>query len=121
VAVRVPLQFVKPSMRLARPINDAEGRLVAGAGTQLGERVVKVLRAMAVQSVLVTEAGDLPSWETVKPLAEELRELDARFGGVPAPGPLRDLHAAIARLLGRRAARIAADPVTAVPAEEPAE
>jgi hypothetical protein len=117
VSVRVPLQFAKPTMRLARPINDGEGRLVAGAGTQLADRVVKVLRAMAVQSVLVVESGDLPSWETVKPLEEELRELDARFGGARAPGPGRDLHAAIARLLGRRAARIAADPAAA-PVEE---
>jgi hypothetical protein len=108
MSVRVHLQFVKPTMRLARPIFDGEGKLVAGVGTQLREGVVRILRKMAVQSVLVSDAGDLRAWETIKPLDDELRELAARFG--PVEGPRGELHAAIARYLRARAERLAADP-----------
>jgi hypothetical protein len=107
--VRVHLQFVKPTMRLARPIFDREGKLVAGAGTQLREGVVRVLRRMAVQSVLVVETADLRDWETIKPLEAELRDLEARFAG-DVEGPRGELHAAIARHLRVRAARLAEDP-----------
>jgi hypothetical protein len=104
--VRVPLQFVKPTMRLARPICDAEGRVVAGSGTLLGERVVRVLRTMAVQTVVVQESDELKAWETVRPLAEELDELEARFRRGPQSGPLAELKAAIARHLRRRDAAL---------------
>src|SRR6185295_9975748 len=107
--VRVHLQFVKPTMRLARPVFDREGKLVAGAGTQLREGVVRVLRRMAVQSVLVTETADLRDWETIKPLEAELRDLEARFAG-DVEGPRGELHAALARHLRARAARLADDP-----------
>jgi hypothetical protein len=108
MTVRVPLQFVKPTMRLARPIADGEGKLVAGAGTLLRDGVVRVLRTMAVQSVLV-EGDDLPGWETVRPLDQELRELASRFGPGALEGPRADLHAAIARHLTARAARLGAE------------
>jgi hypothetical protein len=107
--VRVHLQFAKPTMRLARPISDGDGKLVAGVGTQLREGVVRVLRKMAVQSVLVAETAELRDWETIKPLADELRELDARFGDA-TDGARGELHAAIARHLRTRAERLAADP-----------
>ena len=79
MAVRVLLQFVKPTMRLAAPICDPDGRLLAGAGTQLRDGVQRVLRRMAMQSVLVTEAEDVPSWGRIRPLSEELAELDHRI------------------------------------------
>jgi hypothetical protein len=108
MAARVALEFAKASMRLARPIFDADGRLVAGAGTLLGPRVVGVLRTMAVQSVPVVEA-DVEPWETVEPLADELAALAARFAGAPESSGLTALHEAIARRLATRAARFAAE------------
>ena len=47
-------------------------------------------------------------WETVRPLAEELAALDARFAGAPLDGPRAALYAAIRRHLEARAARLAA-------------
>lgn len=117
--VRVHLQFVKPIMRLARPIIDGEGKLVAGVGTQLREGVVRVLRKMVVQSVLVADTAELHAWETIKPLEEELRELGVRFGD-GANGARGELHAAIARHLRARAARLAEDPGLAGSAPDPA-
>ncbi len=116
---RVELRFARPPMRLARPIVDGEGRLIAGTGTVLDDRVVRVLRTMAVQTVLV--AGDqIDSWERVKSLAEELQDLDRRFASRPADAERghgrgstaarAELHAALARRLERRAARLAAAP-----------
>jgi hypothetical protein len=108
--VRVHLQFVKPGMRLASPIFDPDGKLVAGAGTQMNERVVRVLRNMAVQSVLVADGDAVHDWETIKPLEEELRTLDERFGPELRNAALRELRDAIARHLTKRAERLARDP-----------
>ena len=108
--LRVPLQFVKPTMRLAGPIVDADGRLVAGTGTELRDSVVRVLRKMAVQAVLVVETDDVGAFETIKPLADELRELEQRLPDAASTGPLAELRAAIARHLTARAARLGQDP-----------
>ena len=108
MAVRVLLQSVQPAMRLARPILDADGHLVAGAGTQLRESVVRALRKLALQSVLVVGGGDVPSWDTVRPLADELADLDARLATTARAGALGELHAAIVRHLRARAAHMAA-------------
>ena len=55
MAVRVPLQFAKATMRLARPIFDSDGRLLAGNGTLLNDSVTRLLRKMALQTVVVEE------------------------------------------------------------------
>jgi hypothetical protein len=107
--VRVPLEFANPSMRLARPVCDAEGRLVAGAGTGLTARVVRLLRTMAVQSVLVADAEGVDQWQTVRPLPDEIAALDARFAATPASPALTLLHEAIRRRLAVRAARFDGD------------
>src|SRR5690349_18471672 len=104
MAARIHLQFATPTMRLARPISDANGRLVAGIGTMLSPGVVRVLRHMAVQSVLVEDAGDLPAWEQVRTPAEEHAALAARFAAEPRTPPLAEIEAAIGRLIDRRAA-----------------
>jgi len=107
MAVRVPLPFARPEMRLARPICDSDGRLIVGAGTALDARVVQALRRMAVQSVVVTGADDLPGWETLPPLDEQLAALRRRLGTTSAGDALEELAAAIARYLARRTARLA--------------
>ena len=108
--VRVPLQFAKPTMRLARPICDADGKLVAGAGTALGEHVVRTLRKMAVQTVLVRESEEVASWERTKPLSDDLLALERRLDREPASEPLTALRAAITRHLCKRAVRLEQDP-----------
>src|SRR5262245_43755947 len=107
MAARVLLQFVTPAMRLARPILDPSGKLIAGAGTHLGDRLVQVLRTLAVQSVLVEGGEQLEGWQTVRPLAEELGALAERCGSAPLAGPLGAVFEAVARHLEKRAERTA--------------
>jgi hypothetical protein len=104
MAVRIHLQFATSHMRLARPISDADGRLVAGLGTMLSPGVVRVLRHMAVQSVMVEEAGDLATWAQVLSVEEELAALAARFVGGAITAPLAEIRAAITRRIQRRVA-----------------
>jgi hypothetical protein len=87
-------------MRLAGPLFDREGLLIAGSGTALGESLLRVLRKLAVQSVPVADAAELASWETIHPLAEEVRELEARFAREAATRPMHLL----------RPRRLASDP-----------
>jgi hypothetical protein len=117
MAVRIHLQFVTPQMRLARPISDVNGRLVAGVGTILSAGVLRVLRSMAVQSVMVEDAGELESWQQVRTVAEEQAALAERFAGETVTAPLAEIQAAIARHLERRAATADATTSTAVEGE----
>lgn len=114
--VRVLLPFVRSVMRLAEPVVDGDGRVVAGTGTQLSDRLLSVLRAVGVESVVVADGVPVQPWETVRPLAEELAALEARFGAAPREGARAALHDAIRRHIEARAARIAA---AAAPAAEP--
>jgi hypothetical protein len=104
MAVRIHLQFATPQMRLARPISDANGRLVAGVGTMLSAGVVRVLRHMALQSVLVDDAPGLAAWERVQSAEEEHAALAARFATETITPPLAEIQAAIARRIDVRAA-----------------
>lgn len=121
MAVRIHLQFATGRMRLARPISDTNGRLVAGVGTILSPGVVRVLRHMAVQSVVVDDAGELAPWEQVRTLAEERAALAARFANEPATPALLEIRAALARHLERRAATAAAAAADAAEDVVPAE
>lgn len=117
MAVRIHLQFATPGMRLARPISDANGRLIAGLGTMLSAGVVRVLRHMAVQSVMVEEAPGLATWERVRTVDEEHAALAARFAGELMTPALAEIQAAIARRLDQRAALVCATVSAAVEGE----
>jgi len=104
MAVRIHLQFATPQMRLARPISDANGRLVAGVGTLLSAGVVRVLRHMALQSVLVDDASGLAAWERVRTAEEEHAALVTRFAAETVTPPLAEIQAAVARRIDVRAA-----------------
>jgi hypothetical protein len=106
--VRVLLPFVRTVMRLAEPVVDRDGRVVAGSGTQLTDRLLSVLRAVGVESVVIADGVPVQPWETVRPLGEEIAELDARFAGAPRDGARGELYAAVRRHLEARAARLAA-------------
>ena len=103
MGVRVHLQFATPQMRLARPISDANGRLVAGVGTMLSAGVLRVLRHMAVQNVVVEEADTLEPWQQVRTVEEEQAALAKRFAQENVTPPLAEIQAAIARHLERPA------------------
>ncbi len=113
MAVRVPLHFAKPTMRLARPIFDRDGRLVAGNGTLLNERVARLLRKMALQSVVVEETEDLPAWEMIRPVEQQLLELEERFRWEEPTKALDAIRQAISRRLLKRAADLENDPALA--------
>ncbi len=108
--VRVLLEFAQPAMRLARPIFDADGKLIAGTGTHLDERMVRLLRRLALQTVVVEDSGDFGTWQTVAPVETDLAELRQRFQREQPSQALEAIFAAISRHLQRRAAHLAQDP-----------
>lgn len=104
---RVPLEFAKPTMRLAKPICDAKGRVLAGSGSMLTASVVRLLRRLAIQTVVVDgDEGALNGWEAVRPLSEERTLLTARMGEVTARSPRALLCEALDRRLVRRERRL---------------
>jgi hypothetical protein len=117
MAARVLLQFAKPEMQLARPIWDRDGKLVVGRGSRLNERVVRLLRRMGLQTVVVEDTGGLAAWEKIPGLAHDLEELDARFTRADRSQPLEAVRRAIERHLRRRAAALESDPALAAEAE----
>ena len=110
MAIRVPLRLVKPTMRLARPIWDTDGRLIAGSGTLLEERVVRLFRKMAFQTVLVEQSDDITNWVAIKPLEHELRDVEERFRVEVASKPHDAIRQAILRHLTKRAVQLEEDP-----------
>src|SRR5437016_5003368 len=109
-------------MRLARPVADGDGRLIAGTGTQLSPSVVRALRKLAIQTVPVVESDDVASWVRTRPLADELRDLDERFARTAANAATAALRTALAGYLCKRALRLdrdaredAAEPPPAAP------
>jgi hypothetical protein len=116
MSVRVLLEFAKPTMRLARPIFDGDGKLIAGSGTLLSERMVQLLRRLALQTVVVEDADDLNEWETVTAVEADLAGLEQRFRRESPAPPLRAIYEAISRRLVKRAEALAEDPaLTAQP------
>lgn len=106
MAVRVPLEFANETMRLARPIADAEGRLVAGTGTALSPTVLRVLRKLAIQTVLIVDNDAVASWERAQALDEQLRQLEQRLDREPVNEAMVALRAAITRHLCKRTVRL---------------
>jgi len=96
-------------MRLAKPICDADGRVMAGAGSVLTASVLRILRRLAIQTVVVADGQDLAGWEMIRPLAEELTLLEQRMRSRAERSPRADLAAALERRLVRRAERHAAE------------
>jgi hypothetical protein len=99
----VSVALVRPTMILARPILDRDGRVAVGSGTTLGPRVVQVLRRLAIQSVAVVATEDVAEWECLPDAAGARAELAARFAREPETEPMKTLHGAVERCLERRA------------------
>ncbi|MBM4246320.1 MAG: hypothetical protein FJ148_21390 [Deltaproteobacteria bacterium] len=108
--VRVPLEFAKPTMRLAKPICDAKGRVLAGSGSLLTPSVVRLLRRLAIQTVVVTGGDDdIAGWEAVRSLADERRLLETRMGKVVPRSARAMLQEALDRRLARRDRRLGSE------------
>ncbi len=105
-------------MRLARPICDAQGRLLASTGTLLSDSMVRLLRRSAVQSVLVTGATDIPPWEVVRPLEQDLMRLQERISREASDPALRELGAAVERHLRARALQFEQEDAKAAAADD---
>lgn len=105
-------------MRLARPICDAQGRLLASTGTLLSDSIVRLLRRSAVQSVLVTGAADLPPWEVVRPLEQDLTSLQDRISREAVDPALAGLGAAVERHLRARALQFEQEDAAAAAADD---
>jgi hypothetical protein len=108
--IRVPLEFAKPTMRLAKPVCDAGGRVMAGSGSALTPSIVRLLRRLAIQTVVVESHDDVAGWESIRSLEEETARLGERLGPVAAGSPRDVLRAALERRLARRDARLGAAP-----------
>jgi len=106
VSARVPLEFVNETMRLAHPISDAEGRLVAGVGSAFTATVVRALRRLAIQTVLIVDNEEVASWERAEALDERLRELERRLDREPTNEAMIALRSAITRHLCKRTVRL---------------
>ncbi len=109
MATRIPLQFATDVMRLAKPVTDGDGRVLAGLGTRLTDGIVRLLRQQAILTVMVEGEAVDTGWESVRPLPDELAALDARFAAVDRNAAMSALHDAVARHLARRAARFHTD------------
>ena len=100
-------------MRLARPICDAQGRVVASTGTLLSDSVVRLLRQAAVQSVQVVPTNDLAPWEIVRPVDEDVAELWRRIARERVDPALATMRDAVERHLRTRAAQYEREDVAA--------
>jgi hypothetical protein len=105
VTARIQLRFAKPHMHLAEPLLGPDGTTVAGAGTTLGQAVVRSLARLGIDSVVVHESADVAEWEEAKDLDRALADLEARFADEPADPILQALKLALERRLRARAAR----------------
>lgn len=107
MASRIPLQFVTDTMRLAKPVTDTDGRVLAGMGTRLTDGIARLLRNQAILTVMVEDDSVATGWESLKPLPEELAALDSRFAEAERTAAMDALRDAVARHLTRRSARFA--------------
>ncbi len=71
---RVPVDKLKPGMKLAKPVTNPSGMTLLGEGTELTDELIERLNNMNITSVHI-EGASKPQ----KPKEELLAELDARF------------------------------------------
>ncbi|AEH44403.1 hypothetical protein Thein_0521 [Thermodesulfatator indicus DSM 15286] len=94
---KIPLSYAKPGMVLAEEVADDKGRVLCGPETELSQGLIEKFSSMGIKFVTVKgHPVDLP-WE--KPLEEELKELEERFGKVVDDKRLMALKALIADYL----------------------
>lgn len=102
--IRIGLHYARPHMHLAEAVEGADGAPIAGVGTTLTPELVRSLRRLGVESVVVRETEGVAEWEEEKDLEHGLRDLDARFASEAADPILDEIRRALQRHLGRRAA-----------------
>lgn len=71
---KIPVENLKPGMKLARAVENDSGMVLMGAGTELTYSTIERLSTMNISGVFIEG-----STEPTKTKEEMLSELDARF------------------------------------------
>lgn len=71
---KLPVESLKPGMKLSKPVTNDSGMILFGEGTELTEALITRLSNMSIQGVFVTSDA-----VARKPKEEVLTELDRRF------------------------------------------
>jgi hypothetical protein len=74
---KIPVEQLKPGMKLARPLQNSSGMVLMAEGTELTEARISKIENMGVDSVFI----DGPS-RPARPKEELLASLDRRFAKV---------------------------------------
>ncbi|MEN6375176.1 MAG: hypothetical protein ABFD75_10415 [Smithella sp.] len=74
---RIPVDKLKPGMKLAKPVTAKNGMVMLGEGTELSETWIERIRDMDISSIYV----DGPPVQTLSK-EEALANLEARFAKV---------------------------------------
>ncbi len=74
---RIPVDQLKPGMKLAKPVTAKNGMVMLGEGTELSETWIERIRDMDISSIYV----DGPPVQTLSK-EEALANLEARFAKV---------------------------------------
>ncbi len=95
--IKVPLDKLEPGMKLAQNIERGDGMLLAGAGTELTEGIISMIRRMIEVDAIQIEGAAFASPEEAEAWKkEELKKLVHRFSkvaGDPFLDKLRKLEA----------------------------
>jgi len=79
---------------------------MAGSGSALTPSIVRLLRRLAIQTVVVESHDGVAGWEAIRPLDEETACLQERLGPVGSGSPRALLQEALERRLVRREERL---------------
>jgi hypothetical protein len=75
---RIPLELVKPGMKLAKVINNDRGMTLCGAGVELTEALIARLSDMGIKRITV-EGHPTGTSDKGQSLGEQIDALNARF------------------------------------------
>ena len=75
---RIPLELVKPGMKLAKPVNNDRGMTLCSAGVEMTEALIARLSDMGIKRITV-EGHPTGTREKGKSLSQQIDALNARF------------------------------------------
>jgi len=87
---KIPVEQLKPGMKLARPLENASGMVLMAEGTELTEARISKIENMGIDSVYI----DGPS-RPARPKEELLAALEERFSKVGNSPPMALIKKAV--------------------------
>lgn len=87
---KIPIEQLKPGMKLARPLQNSSGMVLMAEGTELTEARISKIENMGIDSVFI----DGPS-RPARPKEELLSELEARFRKAGNSPPMAAIKKAV--------------------------